>query len=161
MCPSGRKPHVLLSTQFSIRTSSGNSARQREHSASSPWRNGVSKGPPWALSFSASPMIFITSRKMITAGTWYFLAHSWMADGMMYSWPWLLIRICLRKPAFQYPETIERTIAEVRSSGMGTVPVCPRWAKGWDAYQSGSATVQPVFCAISSHILVTMNPSSP
>ena len=98
---------------------------------------------------------------MITAGTWYFLAHSWMADGMMYSWPWLLIRICLRNPAFQYPVTIERTSAEVRSSGMGTVPVCPRWANGCDAYQSGSATVQPVFWAIISHIRVTINTSSP
>jgi hypothetical protein len=79
----------------------------------------------------------------------------------MYSCPWLLIRICLRNPAFQYPETIERTIAEVRSSGMGTVPFCPRCEKGCEAYHIGSATVQPVFWAIISHILVTMNTSSP
>ena len=40
-------------------------------------------------------------------------------------------------------------------------PRLPQVAKGCEAYQSGSATVHPVFCAIISHILVTMNTSSP
>ena len=101
------------------------------------------------------------STNITIAGTWYFLPHSWMADGRAYSWPCIEMNICLRKPVFQKPEIIERRWSMKTLSGSGTVPGWPIWWKGCDPYHMGMATVQPVFCATISAIRVTMKVSSP
>ena len=101
------------------------------------------------------------STKYSIAGTWYFLPHSWMATGREYSCPCRLMKICLRKPVFQNPVMIARRKSIKTLSGRGIVQGWPMWWKGCEPYQTGSATVQPVFSATISAMRVTINVSSP